>query len=247
MPAGSGWKMFCDPTGGNTTMARFLAFAARTGAMPDVLAWHEWGSWGREVPRHVTAVREHFAAAPELGAWPVPAISINEIITGSFGGCQTGKLPSAASEYWKPGAIVGWLANIVAANVSSGWSHWDGANPTCVLDGKLTCYEAKDNYGNGTAAGAPGMPRASYWTHRAYSALTGKTRVYVATATSTTTVASGPADAGGSQLLASYDKGHGTAAVLSRCSAVRSGRFRSTCISDYAVFRRRWMCSATRW
>jgi hypothetical protein len=110
--------------------------------------------------------------------------------------CTKGADASIAGD-GKPGAIVGWLANLAVANVSSGWSHWDGANPACVLDGKLTCFERRANYANAT----PGAPRGSWWAHRAYATLSG---AYLN--------ASG--GGGEAQLLASYDKARGAAAVL---------------------------------
>ena len=108
--AGGGWELYCDPQR-NSTMARFLTFAHARNVLPDVLAWHEWAPRGTEVPSHVAGVRAAFA---EMGLAP-PRICINEIITGTFNGCQTA-LPSATSDYWKPGAIVSWLSHIAAAN-----------------------------------------------------------------------------------------------------------------------------------
>jgi hypothetical protein len=38
-------------------MTRFLAFAHEHNVMPDVLAWHEWGSRGDAVASNVAATR----------------------------------------------------------------------------------------------------------------------------------------------------------------------------------------------
>ena len=114
------WKAICDPTG-NTSFAQFLTFAVAEDVLPDVLAWHEWAPRGDEVPEHVAAMR----ASMKSRSLPEPNICINEIVLGTFDACQETHAPAAGGEeYYEPGAIVAWWANIANATVSSGFSHW---------------------------------------------------------------------------------------------------------------------------
>ena len=157
------WSKNCDPSNTNSAFAQFLDFAKTEDVLPDVLAWHEWAPRGNAVPAHVATVRASMAAQ----SMPEPNICINEIVQGSFQGCQAGHPSPTKDEYFEPGAVVAWWANIANASVSSGFSHWDGSDTSCVLDGSLTCFERSSNLGGAV----PGAPRGTWWVRLAYASL----------------------------------------------------------------------------
>eukprot|EP01052_Picozoa_sp_SAG31_P000843 SAG31_NODE_26_length_32985_cov_39.054096_8_plen_923_part_00 len=157
------WSKYCDPNENSSAFAQFLHFAKTDDVLPDVLAWHEWASRGDKLPGHVAAVRASMASL----SLPEPNICINEIVQGSFQACQVGHPNPANNEYFEPGALVAWFANVANATVSSGFSHWDGADTSCVLDGSMTCFNEESNFGDVE----PGVPRATWWVRLAYASL----------------------------------------------------------------------------
>jgi hypothetical protein len=124
----------------------FLAFAAKEGVLPDILAWHEWNP--ATVIPHVNEARSFM----ETSGIPEIPISINEYVHHSH---QT-----------KPGILVHYFAAFEETGVESAahacWFEPD-KKPICwlaILDGILTPGERG--------------PRSTWWAYRRYADITGR-------------------------------------------------------------------------
>ena len=129
----------------------FLTYAKAANVLPDVLSWHEFGpSWGLAGPESIVAhVTEMKAYLTQEGIG-ISRFHINEMI--------------GLEEALLPGAAVWFYANIERAGV-------DGVR-TCYDDGgESSCFNATLD---GLIDPATRLPRSTWWTHRAYSKITGE-------------------------------------------------------------------------